>query len=189
VRARRFLVRLLLGLSTALGALTGDPSWAQAQAQPCRDFAWDVHQERTLFAQSAHTVAAASRSSATPTVRVGRLYQVSLAPQSEVRYVVAPGKVALADGAFGGMVKFRVRQAGSYRVSLDGPFWIDVVADGRLLATEDFSGQRGCANPHKIVVFQMPSGQDLWLQISGSHLPRAQFTITQAPANQASGAH
>jgi hypothetical protein len=154
-----------------------------------------VHQERNLFAQSAHTVAAARHPAAAPAVRVGRLYQVTLAPQSEVRYVVAPGKVALADGAFGGMVKFRVGQAGSYRVSLDATFWIDVVADGRLLATEDFSGQRGCANPHKIVVIQMPSGQDLWLQISGSHLPRAQFTITEAPAkteapaNQASGVH
>ena len=187
MRPRRTLGRLLLGLSAALCALTGEPSWAQAQ--PCRDFAWDVHQERTLFAQSAHTVAAARHPTATPTVHVGRLYQVTLAPQSQVHYVVAPGKVALADGAFGGMVKFRVGQAGSYRVSLDAALWIDVVADGRLLATEDFSGQRGCANPHKIVVFQMPSGQDLWLQISGSHLPRAQFTITEAPASQASGAH
>lgn len=161
-------------------------SRGQAQGQGCHDFAWDVHQERALFAGEAHSVQGGTTAAATPTVRPDRLYTVQLAPQPQVRYVTAPGKVALSDGAYGGMVKFTVPHSGSYRVSLDAPFWIDVVADGRLLGTEDFSGQRGCANPRKIVIFKMPAGQQLWLQISGAHHAQAQFTVTAVPAGQAS---
>jgi hypothetical protein len=166
-------------LAAAVASL---PAWAQGQA--CHDFAWDVHQERALFSGPAHSVQGGTAAAAAPTVRPDRLYAVQLAPQPQVKYVTAPGKVMLADGAYGGMVKFRVPHSGSYRVALDAPFWIDVVADGKLLGTEDFSGQRGCANPRKIVVFQMPAGQELWLQISGAHRAQAEFTLTAAPATQ-----
>jgi len=158
---------------------------ARAQGQSCHDFAWDVHQERALFSGPAHSVQGGTTAAATPTVRPDRLYTVQLAPQPQVKYVTAPGKVMLADGAYGGMVKFRVPRSGSYRVSLDAPFWIDVVADGQQLGTEDFGGQHGCANPRKIVVFHMPAGQQLWLQISGARRAQVQFTVTRAPATQA----
>jgi hypothetical protein len=95
-----------------------------------------------------------------------------------------PGKVMLADGAYGGLLRFRVPHSGDYRVSLDAPFWIDVVADGKLLGTEDFFGQRGCERPVKIVVFHMSADQDLWLQISGARRATAQITLTQAPATR-----
>ncbi len=157
-------------------------AWAQSPA--CHDFAWDVHRERALFADAGHVLKGGSSATSTPKVLVGRHYDVTLVPQPQVQYVTTPGKVMLSDGAYGGMLKFRVPHSGSYRVSLDAGFWIDVVADGKLLGTQDFSGQRGCANPHKMVVFQMPAGQDLWLQISGARGTKAQITVTETPPGQ-----
>lgn len=166
-------------LATVLCSVVGAQAWAQAPA--CRDFAWDVHQERALFAGQAQAVQGGTTADATPTVRTDRFYAVQLAPQPQVKFVTPPGKVMLADGAYAGMVKFRVPRSGSYRVSLDAPFWIDIVADGKLLATQDFSGSR-CVGPHKIVIFNMPAGQDLWLQISGAHSAQAHFSVTAGSA-------
>ena len=181
----------LSGVATALCFVASAQAWAQAPA--CRDFSWDVHQERALFAGQPQAVQGGTSASATPTVRTDRFYQVQLAPQPQVKFVAPPGKVMLADGAYAGMVKFRVPHSGSYRVSLDAPFWIDVVADGKLLATQDFSGSR-CAGPHKMVIFNMPAGQDLWLQISGARSAQAQIAVTagsgtQGPAKPGSEAH
>lgn len=186
----RYLCRGALALGAAALLSTLAATQARAQSPGCHDFSWDVHAERALFASPAHSVQAGTTAADTPQVRTDRHYEVRLAPQNEVKYVTTPGKVMLSDGAYGGMVKFRVPQTGSYRVSLDAPFWIDVVADGKLLGTQDFSGQRGCASPHKMVIFQMPAGQQLWLQISGARRAQAQFTVTAAPASQpaASGA-
>jgi hypothetical protein len=174
--------RLSLCWVTALiCSVAAAQAWAQAPA--CRDFSWDVHQERALFARQPQTVQGGSTADATPTVRTDRFYQVQLAPQPQVKFVTPPSKVMLADGAYAGMVKFRVPRSGSYRVSLDAPFWIDIVADGKPLATQDFSGSR-CAGPHKIVIFNMLAGQDLWLQISGARSAQAHFSVTAAPATQ-----
>jgi hypothetical protein len=187
---------MLAGAMAASGIAVGAAASAQgespseshkadhSESQGCHDFAWDVHRERTLFAGQPHAVQGGTSVAATPTVRPERLYEVQLAPQPQVKYVATPGKVMLSDGAYGGMVKFTVARSGSYRVSLDAPFWIDVVADGKLLGTEDFSGQRGCANPRKIVIFQMPAGQPLWLQISGARRAQAELTVTAAPRGQ-----
>jgi hypothetical protein len=163
-----------------LGALAGAPVWAQPPA--CRA---DVRPERALFSGQANAVKGGTSAATTPTARVERLYEVKLVPQPQVQYLTPPGKVMLADGAFGGLVKFRVPRSGDYRVSLDAPFWIDVVADGKLLGTEDFFGQRGCDKPIKIVVFHMPADQELWLQISGARRADAQFTVTRAPSASA----
>lgn len=180
----------MLACVMAASAMAASPAWAdQSRSQGCHDFAWDVHRERALFAGQAHSVQGGTSAATTPTVRADRLYEVQLTPQPQVTYVTAPGKVMLSDGAYGAMVKFSVARTGSYRVSLDAPFWIDVVADGKLLGTQDFSGQRGCANPRKIVIFQLPARQTLWLQISGARRAQAQLTLTAAPQDQASAAH
>ncbi len=134
------------GWTAALMCLMAStPLWAQPQG--CRDFAWDVHQERTLFAGQPNHVQGGTSAESSPRVETDHLYQVALVPQSQVRYVTPPGKARSADGAYGGMVRFRVPRTGSYRVALDAAFWVDVVADGKLLESEDFSGQHGLRQP------------------------------------------
>ena len=154
---------------------------AAGAAEPCNDFSWDVHQERALFGSTAApAVAGKVRESAVP-LFVDRLYQVQLSPQNEVTFVAGPGKKMLSDGAYAGLAAFDTSAPGTYRVSLDVPFWIDVVANGQLVASKDFQGARGCNAPHKIVAYELPAAKHLVLQFSGATSASVRVAITRVP--------
>lgn len=163
--------------------LSGAGGVAAAQ-DPCAGFKWDVAAERALFAKSPEAVTAGKDAPSAPAVQVARLYELALAPQDAVKFAVPPGKKGLADGAFAGLVHFKVPAAGAYRVSLDHGFWIDVVARGELVSSTDFTGAHGCNGPQKIVQYTLPAGDDLVLQLSGATKDRVRFTLTPVPAIQ-----
>jgi hypothetical protein len=83
-----------------------------------------------------------------------------------------------AEGAFGGLVRLRVSQAGRYRVSLDSRAWVDVSANSSMVSSVDFNGSQGCTGPHKIVAYDLPIGTDLTLQLSGATDKQVRFTLT-----------
>lgn len=161
---------LLSGAAAAFGA-----------TNPCTGFRWNLAHESALFATRG-TSAAAGRDSATaPVVRPDRLYDLSLSPQQDVHFVLRPEKRALTDGAYAGLARLRVATAGLYRISIDRPFWVDVVAGGQIVESQDFAGRPGCSAPHKIVVYALPAG-NLVLQLSGAISPRVRVTLTRVPA-------
>ena len=161
-----------------LGSVTG----ATAADDPCASFKWNVTQERALFTKAPERVAAGHDAPSAPTVKVATLYELSLSPQDGVKFALPPGKRGLPDGAFAGLVHFKVPATGAYRVSLDQAFWIDVVGDNKLVASTDFGGSQGCNAPHKIVQYTLPAGEDLVLQLSGSTQERVRVTVTPVPA-------
>jgi hypothetical protein len=165
-------------LSAALG-VGATPS----PAQDCVDFKWDVAQERALFAGSATAVAAGADAKTAPAVQLQHLYELKLLPQGQVTFSATPGKNP-REGSYAGMVAFKIPTAGSYRVSIDLPFWIDVVRDGALLAATDFQGQHGCNSPHKIVVFDLPGTRPFILQLSNAEPQSVRLTITATPARK-----
>jgi hypothetical protein len=169
----RWLVALILG------SMAGVPAWARAA---CSDFSWDVHQERALFAGQAQLLPAGSTVAAAPSIHPDQLYDLHLTSQPQVQFGTPPGKAMLADGAYAGMVRLRVAMPGSYRLSVDVPFWIDVVSDGKLLPTQDFQGQHGCSEPRKIVEFELPADRELLLQFSGATSAQLHLTVTRSPA-------
>lgn len=153
-------------------------SGAQA-AQPCGVNGWNLTHEQALFAGTP-TVAHAGKNAATaPMIATDRLYRLTLAPQSEVTFVVAPGKMALTDGSYAGIARFTVPSGGSYRIAIDQKFWIDVVHAGKVIKSGDFTGERGCT-PHKIVAYMLPRGT-LLVQVSGQVSPQVGISITRAP--------
>ena len=81
-----------------------------------------------------------------------------LAIQSTVIFVAKPGKPTPGDGAYAGLVRFRVAKAGRYRVSISGGHWIEVVDGTQVVSSRDFQGQHGCQRLHKIVEFDLPAG-------------------------------
>jgi len=172
-RGRRVLLGALL-----LWAAAQTPALAQ---RPCADFSWNVRHERELFASAPRSLHAGTGAASAPSIQADRLYALQLAPQQQVHFITGPGKQVLSGGDYAGVVRLRVPQAGSYRVSVDAPFWIDVVAAGKLLPTQDFQGQRGCALPRKIVEFVLPAHQDLWLQFSDEPRMQLQVTVTRSP--------
>jgi hypothetical protein len=160
-----------LALSLAAGM-------AAAQDDPCAKFSWNIERERALFASAPQAVVAGRDASSAPPLAPERLYQLQLAAAGQITLLLPPGKKTGADGAYGGMARLRLAQPGSYRVSVDQPLWIDVVADGKMIQSVDFQGRPGCLAPHKIVQYSLPSGRELLLQLSGAPNPVVRLTIT-----------
>jgi hypothetical protein len=149
----------------------------------CTQFKWDVSHELEVMKQTATPVTAATKpGSAAPLVKIDKLYELKLAPQSGVTYSAPPAKPAKDANAQGGLVRFHTKQAGLYRVSLASGHWIDVVDRGQLVKSKDYSGSHTCPRPHKIVEFELPAHEDFVLQFSGASDASVIASITPVAA-------
>lgn len=162
-------------LSAAAPALADDA---------CVDFKWDVTQERALFAGPATLLAAGANAKSAPSIVLNRLYELALDKQEQVSFAAAPGRKSPRAGSHGGLVTFKIPASGNYRVSIDMPFWIDVVSNGALVAANDFQGQHGCRPPHKIVQFDLPGTRPFFLQLSNAAPESVRLTVTATPARK-----
>lgn len=165
---------------TAFFALLGLAGIARAD-EACTQFKWDVSHEHALFQQAATAVTGGSEAGAAPAVKTETLYALTLVPQDGVHFAVPPRKTR--DGAYAGLARLQVAQAGHYRVSLSAPVWVDVVQGGQVLPTADFGGSPGCVTPHKVVEFVLPAGQDLLLEFSGGDSAQVRFSVTAIAAH------
>jgi len=168
-------------LAVAVGAAAGAMASAPANAaDPCDGFTWNVSHERAVFATQPVAVTAATAAGPAPALALDKLYDIALTPQDKVRFVLAPAKKTLADGAYAGMVTLNIPAPGKYRVSMSEGFWIDLIAEGKFVPTDDFTGSHECHAPRKIVQFVLPAG-DLTLQFANTNSPSVQVTVTAAP--------
>ncbi len=163
------------GVASALG-----PSVTLGATNPCTGFRWNIEHERALFGSVARSEAAGRDAASAPIIVADRLYNLTLTPQQDVHFLQRPEKRALTDGAYAGLTRLRVGTAGLYRISIDGPFWIDVIAKDQIVESRDFAGRGGCGAPRKIVVYELPAGS-LVLQLSGAISPRVRVTLTRVP--------
>ena len=170
-------LRLVLSWLIVLAAIHGTRAFAD---DPCLGFKWDVAKEHALFGGPAAALSAGKDPASAPTIAAGRLYALQLAPQAAVSFAAAPGK-SPPDGAYAGLAVLQLGTAGDYRVSVDAPLWIDVVADGKLAAVEDYQGLHSCNAPHKIVAFDLAAGRRFILQVSGAAKAEVRLTVTKAP--------
>ncbi len=156
------------------------PAQPPVDAAACTGFKWDVTRERALFAAPAAPLAAANDGRAPPAVATNRLYQLRLAPAGEMRFPAPPGK-APADGTFAGVARLLVPGSGRYRIALDAPLWIDVVAGDRRVPANDYEGQPSCDAPRKIVEFDLDGSQRLTLQLSGAAQAIVRIAVVAVP--------
>lgn len=173
-------MRLLLsfGLSLAV-TLTAGIRLAHAD-DPCAAFTWEVRHERALFETKPQILTGGQTVTASPTLSADHLYQVELTAQTEVKFSQPPGRKHGDGGAFAGLVRLTVEMAGVYRISLDQPVWVDVIANGTMVPAKDFQGRPGCNAPHKIVEFPLPAGSPITLQFSGSTNPTVKVAVTRS---------
>jgi hypothetical protein len=162
------------------GALLGAAATAWGD-DPCAGFKWDVSKERALFGGKAEPLRSAKKPGSAPIAALNKLYEALLAPQDEVAFAAPPGKGNVPGDAHAGLAVVRIVTPGSYRISLDGPVWIDMVSHGSLVKAEDFQGQHGCDAPHKIVAFNLAGPGLYMMQISASVKERVRLTITPTP--------
>ena len=174
-----FVPPLVLFAVSVMG--TAVPRLAHAD-DPCAAFTWDVRHERTLFGQQPRPLAAGSTLAAAPTAVTDQLYALKLTGQAGVTFPATPGTRPKTDAPYAGLVRLTVSAAGVYRISLDQPVWVDVVANGSIVAAKDHQGRPGCNAPHKIVEFVLPAGTPVTLQFSAGTVATAKVTVTRSPA-------
>lgn len=163
---------------TLLFAAVLATSAANAAESGCGAFKWDVSSVVKLYSTAPTAISASSDVAGAPVIEAGRLYALDLRPQSSVNYAVPPSKKMLADGAWGGILSLNVPVAGQYRIAIDSGYWLDVIHDGKPLATVDFNGSPTCEGPRKIVVFDLPANTPLLLQTSAATGAKARLTVT-----------
>jgi hypothetical protein len=161
-------------------ALCGAALCARAD-DACIDFKWDVSKERALFAGVPAALASGKDAKSAPLIVPNRLYKLTLAAQDQVAFSAPPAKQAAASSAFAGLAMLKIAAPGSYRIAVDAPVWIDVVAGANLVAAKDFEGQHSCAAPHKIVEFELVASQRFVLQFSNGAGDNVLLTVTPSP--------
>lgn len=113
-----------------------------------------------------------------PVLPIGRGADLTLAAGARFVPLLAPGKAADAASA-GGLVMFQVPRAGTYRVALDSPAWVDVIRSGRMVAASAHGHGPMCTGIRKIVDFRLRPGRYV-LQLSGSATPTLALLIARA---------
>jgi hypothetical protein len=168
-------------LSLVLTAIAAAAATRALADDPCLGFKWDVRKEHALFGGASAALSAGKDLPSAPTIVAGRLYSLRLEPQTAVSFAAAPGKTSEPDGVYAGLAVLKLETAGNYRVSVDAPLWVDVAADGKLTAVEDYQGLHSCDAPHKIVEFKLAGAARFVLQLSGAKKATVRVTVTKAP--------
>lgn len=107
------------------------------------------------------------------TIAPGAAEALTLHPQDSVRPALASPRGG-KPGTFAGMVRLRVARAGLYHVALGGPAWIDLVRDGKALASAGHGHGPACSGIRKIVDFALEPG-DYVIQLDSA--PTAALTM------------
>ncbi len=150
----------------------------------CVDFKWDVRKERALFAAAPAYLQAGRDAASAPAIAPNHLYKLHLLPQDKVAFANPPTRRNSDPGSFAGLAALTIPAPGSYRIAIDLPSWIDVVANGSFVPAQDFEGQHACSAPHKIVEFELSGTQPFVLQFSNAVSDSVLLTVTATPARK-----
>jgi uncharacterized protein YuzE len=164
----RSIVLPLLWLCTSASAQ--EPA---APGDACATLAQPWRAARSLV--SARDAAGAAQARFAP----GEPVRLALHPDSEVAYLTLPQGEGEA-ASFGGMASFTVAQAGTYRIGLAEPVWIDVVQNGKPAEAVRFGPGPACSGIRKAVSFDLAPGPHV-LEISGGTVPEVAVLVEPLP--------
>jgi len=99
-------------------------------------------------------------------IAIGKGAALQLQPVDTVAFAPMPSR-APKPGSFGGSYRFEVTTAGTYRIALGAAAWIDVIRDGKSLASVAHTEGPACSGIRKIVDFTLAPGR-YTLQLSGA---------------------
>jgi len=159
--------RMKYWLVLALAAI-GAPAFAQEAAPaPCPATPTPLPAELAGWTSATPVTAAAMAADIGKSlIPVSSRADIALVPAAQVQFL-APEKAPKAD-TNSGMVHFTVPAARTYRVALGAGAWIDVVRDGKVIASGAHGHGVPCTGVRKTVDFSLTAG-DYVLQISGNH--------------------
>jgi hypothetical protein len=168
---------LVAGLVTSACAEEAEPvctpaSIAEAQAKlPPELASWTK--------PAALTAATRPEELAQADVLLGQAVRAALAPTPGITYALRPAKPG-GSVSKGGMLRLSVAKAGTYRIALSNPSWIDVVKGDA--AVESIAHARGpdCSGLRKMVDFRLEPGSYV-IQLSAGADPAMTVLVLLAP--------
>ena len=171
--ARRGRYFLAVAVLATLPFATAKPASAQDLAA-CDQFDWPVKREQALFAsKELQHVASGATLDSFP----DRGIALELQPHDAVPYKLPPGRPPKIANSSGGLVVIsHVPKAGPYQITASAEGWIDVIQDGKALASTVHSGRRDCPDVRKSVRFDLQSGA-VAIQVSGVDLKLIKIAI------------
>ena len=126
------------------------------------------------------TAATTSEQLGAATLPLGAGARTMLSPTPRVTYPVQPGHPGTSP-TYGGLVAFTVVDAGTYRVALSGPAWIDLVADEKPVASSAHGHGLDCTGIRKQVDFALKPGRHV-LQVSGATEQVMELLVARLPS-------
>ncbi|MGE0212355.1 MAG: hypothetical protein AB7S41_11720 [Parvibaculaceae bacterium] len=148
---------------------------AKAAESGCDKFKWPLEHDRSLLlAENRQILDSGTILEALPSSAL----QLALRPPAEVSFEKPPERAAKIDPSFAGVLKFpNLPKAGTYRISIDGEAWIDVIQGGAYVDAADFTGARDCPGLRKSVTFVLEAAP-VTLQFSGATAEKLGILVT-----------
>jgi hypothetical protein len=97
---------------------------------------------------------------------IGKAANVALPSSADVKYVTQPEKPG-GSVSHGGLLAFRIAEAGTYRIGLSSAAWIDVLKNGKVVESTAHGHGPDCSTLRKVVDFPLTPGRYV-LQISAN---------------------
>jgi hypothetical protein len=164
------MIRSVLFVAAML--LAAAPALAQ-EPVGCDKFKWPVDRERALLASPAQMP---SGSALPQPLRTA--VTIALAPYADAKLPAPPSRAPKAAASYAGFINAAAApKAGTYRVTLSAPAWVDVVQSGHTLRSTAFSGVGGCAGIAKSVRFELAAAP-LTVELSGTTAHALTFVVT-----------
>jgi hypothetical protein len=112
-------------------------------------------------------------------VTIGRAVDLTVLPTPQVKYASRPEKPG-GSVSFGGLIGIAVAQAGTYRVALSSGAWIDVLREGKPVASTAHGHGPECSGVRKMVDFALTPGR-YTLQIAANGEPAIKVLVARLP--------
>ncbi len=161
------VVAAVLALSGLSAAAQDAPMAAAALTPPCPAGAEPL--PTPLAAWTARKPLAAATDTIAldrTTLDPGTAVDLTLAATPAVHYAVRPSHPG-GSVSYGGMLRFTVARAGTYRVAIGSAAWLDVVDDHGVRESTAHGRGPACSGIHKMVDFDLKAGTYV-LEIAGN---------------------
>ena len=116
---------------------------------------------------------------ANASLSIGHAVNAGLHPTREVSYVTQPDKTG-GSVSYGGMLRLIVKVAGTYKVGLGSPAWIDVVKGKTSVISTAHGHGPQCSSIRKVVDFPLQPGYYV-IQISANADPALPIMVWRQP--------
>lgn len=114
-----------------------------------------------------------------PALVAGQAVTMELLPTPDVRYPVRPAKPG-GSVSYGGVARFTVDKAGTWRVALGSGAWVDVVKGKAAMTSVAHGHGPDCSGIRKMVDYDLQPG-DYVLQVAANGTDSLPLLVTRLP--------